>query len=379
MDRNGSQLENMSFFQNSTHDELKPRHDREICGADPIMFSILSVTIGSIGLLGNLGFMFVVMRVKSMQTATNHYLINLAMADLLYVLVLWIFHLCLMISEDGACIFDTSQGLRCVVGTVVDTAILTSNFSVAFIGIERYVAITQPFRARQICTKGKTIYFNILMWILSIIITLPSAVACLANNPPESIYIAIYFLLIVSCCVSLCTVTILYSLTIYHFKKTAKAMREINDTRHRTPNHDKAVVRLCVLTTVVYFVCLFPTELSLILRLSVQYKGPAVSEAAAGCIHNISIILVLLHSAANPIIYNVMSSKYREAFVTALASCFSRNRNGHLANRSYYYSRTLNTSTVRTVGHDKNLINRNTQKCYVCPKEVDDYSRTTSM
>ncbi|XP_070557232.1 somatostatin receptor type 5-like [Ptychodera flava] len=322
---------------------LNTTNEGYTCWADPVTFNILGLALGALGLFGNLCFMYVVMRVKSMQTATNHYLINLAAADLIYLLCLCIVFACVLLRNES-CVFVLHEDAHCVIGMVVDIAVLTSNFSVTFIGMERYVAVTKPFLARRLCTKGKTTFFNILMWILALIIKLPSAVACHVDDPPESIYIAIYIIFIAVCFVSLCMVTVLYILTVYHFTKTTKAMREIKDCRHNAPSHDKAVVGLCVMTTIIYFMCLFPKEVTFVLQLCQQLGGQSVSPGTVNCIHNTSIILLMVHSAANPIVYNVMSSRYRQAFRSALLPCYRQNWSRRQGDKSYNYSRTNDTS-----------------------------------
>ncbi|XP_077978070.1 neuromedin-U receptor 2-like [Glandiceps talaboti] len=310
-------------FTNSTPENRTFDEEQYACGADPMVFFILGVSLGTIGIIGNISFMFVVMRVKSMQTITNYYLVNLAGADLLYLLCLWIIYMCLLTSENNTCVFMINSDVRCLTGMVVDVAILTSTFCVAFISFERYIAISQPFRIRQLCTKGKTRFFSGLMWILAILIKIPSAVECHVGSSAQ-IYIAIVILFIIVCGISLCTVTVLYSLTAYHFMKASKAMREVNDCHTKAPNHEKAVVRLCILTTVIYFICLFPKIIAFLFLLFQGFGQPIVSAATQNCIINISIFPLMVHSAANPILCNVMSKRYRKAFKKTFLSCFGK-------------------------------------------------------
>ncbi|XP_077978335.1 somatostatin receptor type 5-like [Glandiceps talaboti] len=316
-------MEANNSFTNSTPDNETLYIPQYACGADPMVFFILGVSLGTIGIIGNISFMFVVMRVKSMQTITNYYLVNLAGADLLYLLCLWIIYMCLLASENNTCVFMINSDVRCLTGMVVDVAILTSTFCVAFISFERYIAISQPFRIRQLCTKGKTRFFSGLMWILAILIKIPSAVECHVGSSAQ-IYIAIVILFIIVCGVSLCMVTVLYSLTAYHFMKASKAMRKVNDCHTKAPNHEKSVVRLCVLTTVIYFICLFPKIIAFVFLLFQGFGHPVVSAATQNCIINISIFPLMVHSAANPILFNIMSKRYRKAFRKAFLSCIGK-------------------------------------------------------
>ncbi|XP_077978058.1 somatostatin receptor type 4-like [Glandiceps talaboti] len=314
------------------------------CGTDPMVFFTLGLSLGTVGIIGNISFMFVVMRVKSMQTITNYYLVNLAGADLLYLLCLWIIYMCLLTSENNTCVFMINSDVRCLTGMVVDVAILTSTFCVAFISFEHYIVITKPFRIRQICTKSKTRFFNALMWILAIVIKIPSAVECHVGSPTQ-IYVAIIILFIIACGISLCTVTVLYSLTAYHFMKSSKEMRKVNESHTKAPNHEKSVLRLCILTTVLYFICLFPKIIAFIFQLFHGSGQPVVSAAIQNCIVNLSIFPLMVHSAANPILCNIMSKKYRRAYKQAFMSCFgktvdeeSRSRNTH----HHHHTRTTN-------------------------------------
>ena len=102
---------------------------------------------------------------------------------------------------------------------------------------------------------------------------------------------------------------------------------------------------------ITFFVCLFPFRF---LTIWIIYSDPsAIQSLGMDAFYNILFfcrILIYINSASNPILYNLISSKFRKAFCRTLFGC-SRNSRLRMAVDMVSTSPTLTRrSTVRSNG-----------------------------
>lgn len=132
-----------------------------------LFISLLYLIFFVLGILGNSLVCFVVFRQKAMQTVTNFFIANLAIADILLCLLCipftplytflgnWIFGsaLCFLVAfAQGCCVY-------------LSTLTLTS------IAIDRFFVIIFPFRPRMKITTCLLII--VLIWIVACMLTFP--------------------------------------------------------------------------------------------------------------------------------------------------------------------------------------------------------------
>ncbi|XP_070554601.1 neuromedin-U receptor 2-like [Ptychodera flava] len=119
---------------------------------------------------------------------------------------------------------------------------------------------------------------------------------------------------ILSFVVCLCIVFFLYTMIICRMRKDENTLA---NTSTAMLQERKQVVVLLVVTTSIFFVCLFPTYmfqfarvLSIMAETFIWTFWPETFSMLAG-------MLLYFNSAINPVIYNITSAKYREAFKKA--------------------------------------------------------------
>jgi len=153
---------NQSFWVNDTlpHDimHIRPWNTLE----KAIFGTWLSISM-LFSLIGNFMVIMVVIRHKGMQTRTNMFLVNLAIADFLTGLLLAPFSLTTVIKNQW--IFGE---LVCNInGFLNSICLITSTHTMMYISIHKYVSITRPFS--RILNHWKILIMCCAAWLWSII------------------------------------------------------------------------------------------------------------------------------------------------------------------------------------------------------------------
>ena len=134
-----------------------------------IVYSLIFIT----GIIGNIATCVVIARNRYMQTATNYYLFNLAIADLL-VLVLGLPQETYSFWSAYPWIFGETF---CVVRTMAaETSTYASILTITAFTVERYVAIVHPMRAQAVSSLPRAIKVIIITWIVSAICAIPMVI-----------------------------------------------------------------------------------------------------------------------------------------------------------------------------------------------------------
>ena len=134
-----------------------------------IVYCVIFVT----GIIGNVSTCIVIARNKYMQTATNYYLFNLAIADLL-VLVLGLPLETYSFWQAYPWIFGEAF---CLIRTMAaETSTYASILTITAFTVERYVAICHPMRAHSMSSLKRAVKVIILIWIFSTVCSIPMVV-----------------------------------------------------------------------------------------------------------------------------------------------------------------------------------------------------------
>jgi len=135
-----------------------------------VVFILLYCIIFLLGVAGNALVVYIVVRTPAMQTITNVFIANLAVADIAMCLLAvpftpisgllksWVF------GEALCHIVPMMLGVSVHVSTLTSTAI----------AVDRYFVIVHPFRPRMSITLGVALI--IAIWLVSVSISLPLAI-----------------------------------------------------------------------------------------------------------------------------------------------------------------------------------------------------------
>lgn len=141
--------------------ELGPRR-QDLVAVIPI--TIIYVIVFVTGLLGNISTFVVVARNSYMHTATNFYLCNLVISDLLMLTLglpqetYWFWSAYPWVFGETFCVVRTMAA---------ETSTYASIMTITAFTVERYVAICHPMKAKTMSSLQRAIKVIIVVWIVS--------------------------------------------------------------------------------------------------------------------------------------------------------------------------------------------------------------------
>ncbi|CAH1099591.1 unnamed protein product [Psylliodes chrysocephalus] len=284
-----------------------------------IIFVIIFIT----GSIGNISTCIVIAKNKSMHTATNYYLFSLAVSDQLLLITGLPQEVYSFWSRYPYIFGSTFCFLR---GLLSETS---GNSSVLIIGaftVERYLAICHPFLSHTLSNLSRAIKLVLIIWILSIGLAIPQALPlrvelingtcrqCVISNNAyiEPVFEVSTILLFI---VPMTIITVLYILVGIRLKSSNNINKLSTHARMQRKSSWK-VVKMLVAVVVAFFVCWAPFHLQ---RLTSIYQKPTEETQEThlkiyAMITYISGILYYMSATVNPILYNIMSVKFRDAF-----------------------------------------------------------------
>ncbi|KAG7329790.1 hypothetical protein KOW79_006012 [Hemibagrus wyckioides] len=299
----------------------------------PICVSYL--VIFCVGSLGNALTCTVIMRHHSMRTPTNFYLLSLAISDLLVLLLglplelyeLWSNYPFLL--GTGGCYFKT-----CLFETVCFASVL----NITAVSAERYLAVVHPLRVKHAMTHGHVRRVIVTLWIVSFLCALPNTSLHgmtmlppkFGQSFPESAMcrlvkpVWIYGLLVLLTAVLFFLVPVLsigalYLLIALQLHRDSRLLQNNTKAWHsgaqrmlQTKRH-RQVTKMLFVLVVVFAICWAPFHIDRVMWSYIQDCREEQHQAFE-YVHLISGVFFYLSSAVNPILYSLMSSRFRELF-----------------------------------------------------------------
>ncbi|XP_022081349.1 galanin receptor type 1-like [Acanthaster planci] len=324
-----------------------------------VMLAVLFIIL-AVGIPGNLAFLFVVARVPYMRTTTNVYLASLAVADLTFLLtsiVQYTFYFTHPVRSH----LPTASFGGCVGAFMPQYVTYFASISmVSLVSQERYNAVCKPLvtlgQGARLKRSFKLVggsWFMAIGLASLVMFRYANLVKCCAIWPDEEPYhslpvqlgycVAIsHWGLIVGhvlesavFIVAMVTNAVMYTLIIISLNTRAKHKLHQDPVRRQSVQAQQAlqvrnqVARMLVANGVVFFLCQTPF-IALSLGFLVENLSgirPDVTYRKFVFALTVCHVFVFMNSAVNPIIYNVTSCHYRQAFVEAFGR--SKNRNDH--------------------------------------------------
>ncbi|NXW26501.1 TRFR protein, partial [Phaetusa simplex] len=295
---------------------------------------LLVLLICGVGIAGNVMVVLVVLRTKHMVTPTNCYLVSLAVADLIVLLAAGLPN----ISEVVASWVYGYAGCLCIT-YLQYLGINISAWSITAFTVERYIAICHAIKAQLLCTvsRAKRIISSLwlftslycLMWFFLVDTTQVTfsdgaQVSC-GYRISRSLYMPIYFLdFAVFYVIPLGLATVLYGLIariLFMSPLPATPQHSCLGSTHQggslklscrsnkgALSSRKQVTKMLAVVVVLFALLWMPYRTLVVVN---SFMDPPYL--------NIWFLLfcrmcIYLNSAINPIIYNLMSQKFRAAF-----------------------------------------------------------------
>nr|7XMS_R Chain R, Somatostatin receptor type 4 [Homo sapiens]7XMT_R Chain R, Somatostatin receptor type 4 [Homo sapiens] len=267
-----------------------------------------------VGLVGNALVIFVILRYAKMKTATNIYLLNLAVADELFMLSVP------FVASSAALRHWPFGSVLCRAVLSVDGLnMFTSVFCLTVLSVDRYVAVVHPLRAATYRRPSVAKLINLGVWLASLLVTLPiaifadtrparggQAVACNLQWPhPAWSAVFVVYTFLLGFLLPVLAIGLCYLLIVG--KMRAVALRAGWQQRRRS---EKKITRLVLMFVVVFVLCWMPFYVVQLLNLFVTSLDATVN--------HVSLILSYANSCANPILYGFLSDNFRRFFQRVL-------------------------------------------------------------
>ncbi|XP_043928807.1 motilin receptor [Protopterus annectens] len=287
-----------------------------------IPVTVICFILFIVGVIGNSITLLIVRRYKDMNTTTNLYLSSMAVSDLIILFCLpfdlyrlwrsrpWIFGVFLC-----KCFHYLSEG--CTYATILHITALS---------IERYLAVCFPLKAKVFITKRRVKGVIVFLWIFALLSAAPFIFLVgveYENNtnheltreckPTEyaihsgllstMLWVATIYLFIPMLCLNF-----LYGIIIIKLWKTNSKIRGLNSFNREA--YHKQTVKILVVVVLAFAICWLPFHIGRIIFCTID----SISMVYFSQYFNmISMQLFYLSASINPILYNLLSKKYRTA------------------------------------------------------------------
>nr|XP_057907721.1 neuropeptides B/W receptor type 2-like [Doryrhamphus excisus] len=280
----------------------------------PVIYSVIC----AVGLTGNTAVIYVILKAPKMKTVTNMFILNLAIADDLFTLVLPI-----NIGEHLLHHWPFGEVLCKVILSIDHYNIFSSIYFLTVMSVDRYLVVLATVSSKRMPyrTYRAAKIISLCVWLLVILIVMPFSVfagvdvrpsdgrkSCVLSFPaPESSWFKAsrIYTLILGFVIPVSTICILYTVMLYKLRNmrlnsNAKAL-------------DKAKKKVTVMVFIVLAVCLFcwtPFHLSTIVALTTDLRTTPLLIGISYFITSLSYA----NSCLNPFLYAFLDDSFRKAF-----------------------------------------------------------------
>ena len=303
------------------------------------VFPIVFIT----GFIGNVAFLLVLGLFKEMRTTTNIYLGNLAVADLLFIVLTATSYYASYISSFGLVstkFYRTSFGCGCLF-SMIYLSYFASICLMTLVGFERYLAICFPLKHRMVSSTKRTLVLVVSTWMVSMGFAalvapssgrltkkcviwpereryedLPNVLhSCAAVHP---IFNDIFGIAqAIPFTAALIINTVFYVMIIHRLNARGQNGGDAGKSRiNRINKVRNQVARMLIINGVIFFFCLAPFQFLNLLSVIIRHGGKSIltSQQHSSLLWG-SRCTSILNSAINPFVYSATNPRYRKAFL----------------------------------------------------------------
>ena len=309
-----------SSFENSTIGDIPEDYFDFILynAVVPLTYGLVSL----IGLMGNVLVIYVILSKQKMRTVTNILLLNLAFADLSFVLIVppfTAYYWAVNVWQFGAVFCKAMQYL-------LNTTAYVTVYTLVLISVVRYLTIVHSTRTIRFRTKQNMVIMNIFIWVIMLAVNIPIILSyvvsldaygdyqCIAQGA-KLIYANFFAFAYV---IPLSIIAILSVCILRHIRKAKPTMLS---KKSKADDRKKQAARVIILVVVIFAIFWLPIQIHLLV---VYFHGIPQTKfyTAVSVFWN---LLAYCNSCANPIIYNYASKDFRDSF-REVVSCIPRPR-----------------------------------------------------
>nr|XP_006118974.1 somatostatin receptor type 3 isoform X1 [Pelodiscus sinensis] len=280
----------------------------------PLVYLIVCV----VGLVGNSLVIYVVLRLSVSESVTNVYILNLALADELFMLGLP------FLAAQNALSYWPFGSFMCRLVMAVDAINqFTSIFCLTVMSVDRYLAVVHPGKSLKWRTARVAKAVSATVWVLSSVVVLPVVVfshlplgmsTCHIQWPePASVWRAgfIIYTATLGFFGPLLVICLCYLLIVVKVRSSGRRVRALSSKRKRS---ERRVTRMVVTVVAVFVLCWLPFYVLNIINV----VCPLPEEPSLFGVYFLVVVLPYANSCANPIIYGFLSYRFKQGFRRAI-------------------------------------------------------------
>uniref|UniRef100_A0A672FXP4 Si:zfos-169g10.2 n=1 Tax=Salarias fasciatus TaxID=181472 RepID=A0A672FXP4_SALFA len=294
----------------------------------PLIYGIVCV----VGLVGNSLVIHVVVNYTKNESVTNIYILNLAIADELFMLGLP------FLAVQNALLSWPFGSLMCRVVMTVDAINqFTSIFCLTVMSVDRYLAVVHPIRSSWWRRPRVAKAISATVWAGSFVVVLPVVVFAdvLKDDGncsivwPEPAEVWKTSFIVYTCTVGFfCPLTVIclcYLLIVIKVRSVGKRAQATSSRRRKS---ERKITRMVVVVVAVFVLCWLPFYALNILNLLVVLPGDFRG------LYFFVVVLSYANSCANPILYGFLSDNFKRGFRKALCRTSRRVKSNERTERT---------------------------------------------
>ncbi|XP_040271765.1 neuromedin-U receptor 2-like [Bufo bufo] len=335
-------LNNDTWHSNQSQDIVMQKLLFSILGPKMSPFflpvSLTYLVIFLTGVAGNLLTCTVIAKHRKMRTPTNLYLFSLAISDLLVL----VFGMPLETYEmwqnypfpfgEGGCHFKTF---------LFEMVCFASILNVTALSVERYLAVVHPLQTKHVMTNAHARRVISVVWCMSLLCSIPNtslhgiyyiylpslerveeSATCTMLKPKWVYNLVIQLTTIFFYFVPVSIITVLYLLIgcrltrerKFRIRRLGKMCKKDETCRIVLENGKRRqITKMLCVVVIVFTICWAPFHIDRLLW-SFIIKWTDSMHTTFQYVHILSGVFFYLSAAVNPIIYNLLSTKFRECF-----------------------------------------------------------------
>ncbi|MBN3289302.1 SSR5 protein, partial [Polypterus senegalus] len=329
-----------------------------------ILLPMIYFTVCIIGLGGNTLVIHIILRYSKTESVTNIYILNLAIADELFMLGLP------FLAVQNALSSWPFGSLMCrLVMTVDGINQFTSIFCLTVMSIDRFLAVVHPIRSSKWRKPQVAKAVNCTVWAVSFMVVLPVVIfadvpekggICNIDWPPPANIWRAAFIIYTSTLGffgPLLVICLCYLLIVFKIRSSGKKVRATSTKRKKS---ERKVTRMVVIVVAVFVFCWLPFYALNIINLVVALPGEPEG------LYFFVVVLSYANSCANPIVYGFLSDNFKRGFRRALCRSSRKVENQEIAHQQHQLH--LNPeATLETQVHDGMDEGEATEMCKIIP------------
>ncbi|XP_037971521.2 neuromedin-U receptor 2-like isoform X2 [Plutella xylostella] len=309
---NDSEDEDMELWKKFL--DIATDHNSE---RDSKILGTVVLVVFTVGLVANVLTCIVIYCDKTMHTATNYYLFNLAVSDIIFASTF-------LMKVNSLAIVHASESLCLLHAFTLVFMYCNITYTITVLAVERYVAITNPTALNSSPIWKRVLKIILLIWLVSTVMSLPllstinivktenfSVCSALPTTLTKIITLVMVIPMFV---MPMMTMVYVYVKIVQEVTKIENFNADNYAFNHH--NNKSKVNKLAVALTLSFLICWGPFFCTRILLFSLSVKQIIRLSQWWRWMDNVTFIASSSSILINPVLFSLISSKFRKALKT---------------------------------------------------------------